>query len=783
MEIYVVMADKEKNSVGKDYFIAAAKALVPGGGEGENAVAEQAAVPLKIGTLKYYHLLRTADGFTQSVDKKIRHRGETYGSIRKKCQSEFSRLGLNLENFRFNITTDEVSGQHVEVLQLSEEDTRRREDVAATNDTGLPIITTLCELKVGAQMTVTVRCVISDDKIVSSFVKSDVEWLGRSLFDFRELLESKGLMSKNLSFAQVLADLAQGGNGAGVAPPPKAEEQAPPPEAEEQAEAPKAGKQAPPSDPKKASPVKPKPAMSGVPRNQEKRFILKDLSKGDDTSREIFLINSETGTLETYVAKYDVPDSSAILAAQMASLSTPLKNDRLDKAGEDFLAKDFADRIGANTDEKIVVSRETEDSVTKYLSMGGGDRNKLLLTRNLGRGITINQRSSTWISLDFDELSEDTTAVSIALPSIEQALDWGYEQVFTWNEAEYPQYRRPRKVSYIDKVVSSTAAEHATYMSGAKNSSFSGSAGLKMPSGAGGNFTHSSTAKTTERKDGKFTTEHVYLLVRYVVPKVELLFPPESISLRKDFVEKVHNVCASFEDLRLAEGEISSSSQKLYGKLLKLMLRYGFYVPTGLTLGGVLYNQDIKKRKDTKALTQSLSALTSGIAGAAGFPIPSGGGATGSLSVSASKGSEDANQQQDGESQQRRRFSVQAIGGDPGCIGSSGDWIGSLKLPERWSAIEYTVAPILAYLPMDGSDEIDLRKTCYSLLKRHISLSTTSWKLSDITDVTRFHRLTVDSLNMEDYLHTLLMSCDRTSLEYFKPAEPKSPSNIPPIIS
>jgi hypothetical protein len=272
-----------------------------------------------------------------------------------------------------------------------------------------------------------------------------------------------------------------------------------------------------------------------------------------------------------------------------------------------------------------------------------------------------------------------------------------------------PCYRKPKYEVYFEKLFSFSSRDHQMLKSGAsswKVSSSIGYSGSIVDVSVAGS--HSQNEEKTDNNSKSNQT--VYLLVRQVVPKVELYFPVGSLPKENKFsqgIDTILNSCrindknlleylkhTSDSDTRWAKAR---SVHRCYSQLLLLLSQFGFYYINECTLGGALYSEDVKELSNVKSVSQALDSMASGVSAhaAVGFVYSV------AIAGEASKSNSSAQTEAKGSGDESRQVSVSAIGGNPAYIHQPDQWIEKLADWKTWSIVKYNYLPLINLLPRD----------------------------------------------------------------------------------
>ncbi|HEX8548296.1 MAG TPA: MAC/perforin domain-containing protein, partial [Cytophagaceae bacterium] len=335
---------------------------------------------------------------------------------------------------------------------------------------------------------------------------------------------------------------------------------------------------------------------------------------------------------------------------------------------------------------------------------------ELMLRNNLYKGLTLNPESvlteeglkniRSYFSLQEEKTTHNDLVTGDPLVSSYFSL---LEEFFP------PYYKRPKREVYLEKFFSFSSRDHQMLKSGASSWKVSTNIGVSsgwVNVGGGGNYGNQNQTASANANSGKT----VYLLVRQVIPKIELYFPAKALKITKDFKNAITQILEdclvdghSLEEYVTKKIELPSKWQTsrsvhvCYGKLLLLLSQFGFYYINECTLGGVLYSEDVQELSDIRAANQALHSMAWGVSGQAGIgPVD--------VSASSAKSNSSAQNEATQTANQTRQISISAIGGNPSYVYRPDEWAAQLANWKTWSIIKYSYVPIINLLSSDQAE-------------------------------------------------------------------------------
>jgi len=357
----------------------------------------------------------------------------------------------------------------------------------------------------------------------------------------------------------------------------------------------------------------------------------------------------------------------------------------------------------------ITTSQLKDVAYSGFFELKDDEIINLMQRNNLYKGLTLDPESilttetleNIHNQFDFSKSGSEHTDIVTADPLV--------PSYFNLLEKFQPYYRKPKYEVYFEKLFSFSSRDHQMLKSGAsswKVSSSIGYSGSMVDVGVAGS--HSQDEEKTDN-DSK-SNQTVYLLVRQVVPKVELYFPVGLLPKENKFsqaIDTILNSCrindknlleylkhTSDSDTRWAKAR---SVHRCYSQLLLLLSQFGFYYINECTLGGALYSEDVKKLSNVKSVNQALDSMASGVSAHAAV------GLVHSVAIAgeASKSNSSAQTVAKGYGDESRHVSVSAIGGNPAFIHQPAEWIEKLADWKTWSIVKYNYLPLINLLPRD----------------------------------------------------------------------------------
>ncbi len=273
----------------------------------------------------------------------------------------------------------------------------------------------------------------------------------------------------------------------------------------------------------------------------------------------------------------------------------------------------------------------------------------------------------------------------------------GFEKCFpdmiTWQNE--PDELVPENTLVVDKSFSFSKVIHELRKRGVRN---------VKASGGGYGVAISAEYKQDKESLSRQETTKAYLLTTYSVPKAKLSIPIDKVSISQEFEKEVRNAIAI------------KNSTAAYFRLLNVLNKYGFYIPTVFTLGGQIYAEDIKDIQSTteaESKTESFAVALETNLTLSGVPVNIGGG----------YGQSDSKKETDARLDAAQKIHKQVRGGDPAKSNESAKWIASLGPYSKWAVIEYVeLIPTIKFL-----DPLN-RNKCTKLINQHFLSSETQKK-------------------------------------------------------
>ncbi|MEV0537989.1 MAC/perforin domain-containing protein [Kitasatospora sp. NPDC050463] len=259
------------------------------------------------------------------------------------------------------------------------------------------------------------------------------------------------------------------------------------------------------------------------------------------------------------------------------------------------------------------------------------------------------------------------------IPDTEDGLKTGTKELYTWKPRQQPAATQPTISS--EKSSSYAFAELTQHLevTGTKASS----ASLTSTYGdAKAEYEHA----RTQSSDSKTVTE--YLVSRFMVREIELKVELSQVTANPEFITAVQKAVTP-------ENDQDQYSEHL-GRLLEILDTWGYFLPTGVTLGGAIYAaQTTTVTEFSQAETEKEDFSATVEAKFAGI------GAGGSYKQSSGKSSSSTSKEK------YENTTLQALGGVP--LTSDTDfsvWATSLNTAANWRVIAYTeLTPTLLLMP------------------------------------------------------------------------------------
>lgn len=262
------------------------------------------------------------------------------------------------------------------------------------------------------------------------------------------------------------------------------------------------------------------------------------------------------------------------------------------------------------------------------------------------------------------------------VPDAAEGLKTGAREVYTWKAGQQPAATQP--------TISSEKSSSYRFSELTRHLEVTGTqaASVSLTSTYGDAKAEYEHART-QSSDSKTATE--YLVSRFVVREIELKVELSQVTASPEFVAAVRKAVTLADD--------TDQYSEHLGALLEVLDGWGYFLPTGVTLGGAVYaTQSTKIKEFSEAETEKEDFSATVEAKFAGI------GAGGSYKQSSGKDSS-------GSSKEKyQNTTLQALGGVP--LTSDTDfsvWATSLNTAANWRIIAYTeLTPAL--LALAGPD-------------------------------------------------------------------------------
>jgi hypothetical protein len=339
--------------------------------------------------------------------------------------------------------------------------------------------------------------------------------------------------------------------------------------------------------------------------------------------------------------------------------------------------RDWSQTISYGTLEYPVPAKFTgrapgkDDPEDKWSALKDNEKQYIFSVRQLGKAIVFPKavRDGGVFSADLTKADSKAVSISIAQPGVkEQNLSVLSSFLMTYSQTVHELRKR--------------AATNVSASVGAK--------GVAVKGG----FT------TSNMEINQADRTNVYMLQLIYKPAVELYFDED-----KDIVatEAFTNAIRAEMD-RSVTNDPFPSRTRYYG-ILRVLDKYGHFIPTRFMLGGAFIIEEVKTVDKAGKIDEQSTSFSGGVAAEIkGVEAAVGAGNTEEIKRLTTSLST------------KQSIKISAIGGDTGAFSSSdpSSWLQSIRYSRYWAVIDYSdLVPTIRYLPPD------LLRQCLGIIKAH----------------------------------------------------------------
>lgn len=221
----------------------------------------------------------------------------------------------------------------------------------------------------------------------------------------------------------------------------------------------------------------------------------------------------------------------------------------------------------------------------------------------------------------------------------------------------------------------------------------SASVGAKGVAVKGGFSTSNMEINNTDRST-------LYMSQLIYKPAVELYFDPDNDVLATDaFINDIKKAMDKHTD-----GDPFPGRTRYY-ELLRVLDKYGHFLPTRFMLGGALVIEEVKEAAEAGRVDERGTSFSSGV----GAEIQG-------VTAAVEAGNTQEVKTLTTNLASKQSIKISAIGGDTGTFSNNdpSNWLSSLRFSGNWAVIDYAdLMPTIRYLPKD------LLRGCLGLIKAH----------------------------------------------------------------